>query len=244
MTYPETFGGFVVRDEVAQAVVNLLQTPPPGSAYPLIVYHLATVERKQGLQPSSLAQPATYRTGLDFENWQGANLPMLSVVAQPTGQAERYSNETGEGVYGQWYEIQVAAIVEDPTSGDETTAQQLADRYGAAVMLCLTQNGGLGNPAAFTIEKTVLTSAPRTDLIPDAQRWLAMSVTTIRSFVEQVVQESGPISFGPDPYTAPAGWPTITTVDVQLQADDALGNVSPGSGVIVTDSTGHVIVKE
>lgn len=250
MTYSSTFGPVIGREVVEQQVLALLQTPPAGSSYPLVVYYLAEYERRRGLQPQTLPIPPgtdSYRGGLDWDQFEEEWAPQITVLVQPTGSAERYNDESGEGIYGQWYEIQVGALV---TEQDEDGARLLADRYAAALMLCLLQNGDLGTRVDYAgntvpfATRTVLESAPRTDFLNDRLRRLVRSVVTIHSFVEQVVQETGPQTFGPNPYAPAPNWPTITSVDAQLQAENASGVFSPGSGVMVTDSTGHVIVSE
>lgn len=250
MTYTSTFGGILGREQVEQAVLTTFQTPPAGSSYPLIVYYLAEVERQRGLNPRTLPVPPgpdSYRGGLDFDTFEEQWAPQLTVLAEPVGSAERHE----EGVYGQWYEIRVGALV---TEVDEDAARLLADRYGAAVGALLAQNGGLGTRVDFTTgttipfaTKTNVESVPRTEYPDPLLRRFVRSVVTLHTFVDQIVQEDGPQAFGPDPYATPLGWPTITTVDVQLEAENASGVFNTATGVAVTESVsggGQIVVNE
>ena len=65
-------------------------------------------------------------------------------------------------------------------------------------------------------------------------RRLAQSTVTLRALIDQVVSEAGPLTFPASPYTTPPGWPTITTVDTTLQAENASGTFNTSSGVNVT----------
>ena len=238
MPYTSTFGSIVSRDLVEQAVLGVLQTPPSGSTYPLIAYYIAELERQLGLQPQTLPLPpgpSSYRGGLDFDTFEQEWAPVIMCVANPSGIAERKH----EGFYGSWYEIRVAALV---TEQDEDTARQLADRYGAAVMACLAQNGGLGTRTDFVTgtavpfaEKTIVDTVAETTFPNPRMRRLAQSTVTLRSFIDQIVTEPGPTSFPANPYTLPAPWPTITTVTTQLQAENASGTFSTATGVTVND---------
>lgn len=247
MPYTSTFQNLVSRGAVEQAVLSLIQTPPAGSTYPLIVYYLAEVERQLGLAAQTILVPpgsASYRGGVDFDTFEQEWQPVITVAAQPTGEAERYDSD---GKYGQWYEIQVAATV---TAGDEDSARVLADQYGAALAGLLLQQGGLGtrtdsDGSTITFaEKTVLRVAPRVEYPNPKLRRLLRSIVLVESFVQGVFAEAGPGSFGTNPYTAPGALPNVSTVKFELQTEDTLGNVGPASGATVTDDDADVVVTE
>lgn len=256
MTYSSIFGTLAGRDDVAQRVLQTLQA--------WLLTYLAEVERQEGLEPKTITPPggeppagsaaiypadaSCFRSGLDFETWQGDELPLLIVVAQPQGDAERIE----DGGYQQWYEVQVGAVCEDP-GGLETAAQLLADRYGKAVTGVFAQQGGLGGvdrnrTTVPFAEKTVLVSAPHTEFVDGADRKYARSVTVAHVLVESIVEEGvGPRIVPADPYLTPSSWPTIVKVDVQLSAENAAGSVSPASGAnVATPVTGGgtVLISE
>lgn len=247
MSYTSIYGAIVDRSQVEQAVINILQTPPAGSNFPLIAYYLAEVERQRGLQPQTLPLPPgpdSYRGGLDFDVFEDEWAPVLTVLAEPVGRAEREH----EGFYGSMYEIRVGAVV---VGQDEDTVRLLADRYGAAVMACLAQNGGLGTRVDFATgltipfaTKTVVETVAETTFPNARMRRLAQSTVILHSFIDHVVDENGPIAFPASPYLPAPSWPTIENVDVQLQAENASGVFNTPTGANVTDSTGHIIVNE
>lgn len=250
MPYTSVFGSIIGRNLVEQAVLSLLSTPPSGSSFPLIQFYLAEVERQQGLAAQTLPPPPgvdSYRGGLDFDTFEQEWAPVITCVAEPTGIPERRE----EGVYGSWYEIRVGAVV---TEQDEDTARLLADRYGAALMACLLQNGGLGTrtdfPTGTTVPfatRTVLELAPETTFPNPRMRRLQQSTVILRTFVDQIATEPGPITFPASPYTTPSAWPTITTVTTQLQAENPSGTFNTATGVTVNEPVqggGNINVTE
>lgn len=246
MPYFSTFGTLLSRGQVAQAVINTLQSPPASSSSvaPLIVHYLAEVERQQGLIAKTIFVPpdvASYRVGLDFEMWAGDQLPTIIVLCEPLGDAERYN----AGTYGQMYQVEVGAIVE---AQDEPSAILLADQYGAALSGALAQNGGMGtrtynDGSIGTFAENTRLMSSRTEFLQDTERRFCRSVVTLHLMVQDVIQEQRP-TYNVDPYTAPGAWPNVSTVDVQLQAETPTGVFNTSTGVNVTDAAGHVTVNE
>lgn len=238
MTYTSVFGSIIAREQIEQAVIATLRTPPPTTSFPLIQYFLGEFERQRGLTAGTLPPPpgaSSYRGGVDFDVFEQEWAPMIMVVAEPVGTPERAQ----EGTYGSWFEIRVGALV---TEQDEDSARVLADRYGACLATCLLQNGGLGTRTDFSTgstvplaSRTVMETAPETTFPNPRMRRLAQSTVTLRSFVDAIAQDTGPISFPASPYTAPSAWPTISTVDVQLAAENASGVFNTATGVTVTE---------
>lgn len=248
MAYTSVFGAIVGREQVEQAVLSVLRTPPSGSSFPLIAYYVAEVERQRGLSPQTIPLPpgpSSYRGAVnDFDTFEDEWAPMLSVIAEPVGIAERQQ----DGSYGSEYEIRIAALV---TGEDEDAARLLADRYGAALMACVAQHGGLGTRVDFETgttvpfaAKTIVETVSETSFPNPRMRRLVQATVTLHAFVDRVVQEPGPISFPANPYVTPSPWPTIGTVDIGLGAEAPDGTLNTATGANVTDSTGHVIVSE
>ena len=74
---------------------------------------------------------------------------------------------------------------------------------------------------------------------------VARSVTTVRSFVNGVVDESqGPRTPPGNPYTDPGAWVTVSKVQYNLQTQDTAGNTGPATGVTVTDDDADIVVTE
>lgn len=246
MTYTSVFGAVVSRDEIERNVLSLFSTPPPTSSYPLIVYYLAEVERQLGLAARTLPVPPgtnSYRGGLDYNTFTEEWAPQITVIAEPISPVEREE----DGKYGCWFSIQVAALV---TEGDEDSARTLADRYGAALMMCLAGNAGLGTRTDFTdgssvafTNQAILQDAPETTFPNPRMRRLCQSTLSMRAYISPIVTEPGPLTFNADPYTDQANWPTITTVDIQLQAEQPDGTLNTPTGVILSEPSGSGTVN-
>jgi hypothetical protein len=208
----DSFGPFVSRAEVEQAILNTLQTPPAGTGYPALVYYLAQAERLAGQPAHTFDAPpsGSYRASIDFTRYVADELPLLIVVVKPEGRPERYER----GQYSQWFDVQVAAVVK---GDDEDAARAVADAYGVAVANLITQDGGLGpnrdNTGRFAV-KTNLEGFPDVEFEESAtsSRNVLRTVVTFRTCVVTVLIETGPPSFPQDPY-APAIEPvTVETV--------------------------------
>jgi hypothetical protein len=201
----EVYGPLVARGNVESAALATLSQPPEGGFQPLIVYYLAAVERANGLPPKTLRVPPgerSYLGGIDFETYGGDQLPTLIAVAQPVNAPER----DGGGEYGQWFELQVAAVV---SAESEDDARSLADSYGIAATALILQHGALGGLAV----KTNLNDFPRTEFVDPDDRRLMRSVAGFHVLVQPVVTERyRPLSFGPDPYADPGYCPEVETV--------------------------------
>jgi len=213
----DEFGPAISGVTIRTAVLSLLQTPPAGCTYPLIVAYLAKVERDAGLTARTLDWPATFRGGMDFTVWRNDEAPVIIAVSKPTGTPEF----AAPGVYGWRFETQLAAIVR---AEDQDTARDHADLYGAALALFIAQNGGLGaNPYNSTTTLAV-DSALTTYVTPefavdaDTSRMLVRGGIVFESLIMPVVQWGGPSVFPTDPYATPGTWPTVTDVNVTVTA--------------------------
>lgn len=212
----DVFGLLFSRNQVERALLDLLQNPPVGpndqvGTAPRIVYYLAEVERQTGLTPHTLPTPPgpdSYRGGLDFNTLRAEWFPLLTVLAQPLGDAGALDTTS----YGQGYQIQVAATVGDDS---EDTARLIADSYGIAVTGAILQHGSLGIGATTTI----LTRMPSTKLLSPANRQVARSVSVFATQIKPVITNAGPIDWPSDPYAAAGNWPEVETVDVTVDAD-------------------------
>ena len=202
-----TFGPLVGLENVKQAIITLLSQPPTGGDTPLVVYYLAEIERQHGLAARTLTQPPSpdsYYGGIDHLSWDESLLPSIIVITQPTGSPERY----GDGTYGQWFESQVAAVVQ---GNDEDDAQMIAAHYGSALTGALLENGDLGGIA----DKTELAEAAKLEFLEDpATRVFARAVVTVRSFVEPIAGDlDSPTNWPTDPYTPSSQPPVAETTD-------------------------------
>lgn len=212
MSVPQdVFGPSVSAGDVAQAALNVLQTPPAGSAYPLLVYYLADRERKAGFDSESIPVPASFREGSDFAAWGADLTPMVVAVAKDAEKPERLD----AGTYSQEFELQVGAIVKDPES--EQNARTLAHHYGVAVALAILQHANLGVGADGSspfATSTIMTGfpVPEFGVTATESRNVMHSIATFQVLVAPVLTNwGGPVSFGPDPYRPPGDWPTVLT---------------------------------
>lgn len=235
----QVVGVLAGAETVKQATIQLLSSPPTdvnGDAVgttPLIVSYLAEVERQAGLRPGTLPTPPaadSFYGGVDFESWTQDLLPSIVVVADPVEEPIRF----GTGAIGQWFEMQIAAVVQ---GDNEDAAQAIAAHYGTAIMGAVMQSGYL--------DGTELTVAPKVELLEDNMgRVFAMSVLTVRAFLEQVVDAftgpAPPVDWPSDPYTPPPDWPTVETVSIDVEAMDPAADVADATftGDDVIDITG------
>lgn len=219
----QVVGVLAGAETVKQATITLLSTPPTGAPAPLIVYYLAEVERQAGLRPGTLPTPPapeSFYSGADFESWAQDLLPSIIVVADPIEDPERF----GDGTIGQWFEMQIAAVVQ---GDDENVAQMIAAHYGTAIMGAVMQSGDLGGVA----NGTELTAAPKVELLEqNMSRRFARSVLTVRTYLDQIVATligpAGPVNWPTDPYTPPDGWPTVETVNIDVEVMDAAADTT------------------
>ena len=205
----QTYGLGYGRGELERRAIETLRL--------WIVAYIADYEREYGFTPRSLPVPPTPESihgGIDFETFSAELLPELIVVTQPVGPVERY----GEGTYGQWFSLDVAAIVTYEGSQDQT--RMLADAYGTAIQKLIPQQGGFGY-----LPDGVTTFATRTRLqsayalyFPDGTvRDIIRAVLMTRTFVENLVDDrSGPQVPPLDPYATPGPEPEATKVEVAL----------------------------
>lgn len=210
------FGQLVSRASIVQAILTLLTEPPAQGAGPLLLYYLADVERQLGLTPRTLPVPpgpSSYRSEVDFETFQAEWLPLIGVDAQPTGRVERHEG----GEYGQWYQVQAAAIVADD---DEDQARTYADAYAIAIAAAIVQNGSLGGIAT----RTLLTTAPMVEYVNPDVRQVSRATVQLQTYVQPVLVEYAgkPMSWPADPYSIPEDWPEVETVNIAETMVDEL----------------------
>lgn len=196
-----SIGQIVSRGQVAQAVVNTLKE--------WMLTYLDEVERQNTLGTFDLPRPPTPESihgALDFLSWQKDLTPEVIVTAEPYGEAELF----GDGVFSQWYELQVGAVI---VGEDESTATQIADLYGAALTATIAGNGDLGG---FS-ERTRLITSAKTEFEDPNVRTVQRTVTIFRTLIEQVVNEttrpSVPVPDGqlpPAPFEATTDSLTVT----------------------------------
>jgi hypothetical protein len=209
----DVFGPLVSRGDVEAAVLAQLQSPVSG-----IVFYIAERERRAGLSPRTLPTPPSlmsYRGGIDFETFKRDETPLLIAVVQPTGEPERLDSTN----YGQWFEVQVAAVIRDES---EDEARGLADHYGIAVAACLSQNGGLGG--LENVVRTRLVGFPRVEFVNPDVREVIRSVQTFRVEVDPVLAERyGPTKAQPgppkDPYGPPGDYTEVEDVVTTITAE-------------------------
>lgn len=205
------FGSLRGHPDVEAAVLSTLRTWLPTM--------LRVRERRLTMPPGTLRDPPgadSYIGGIDHENWEQDLCPMVIVVVNPTGNAERNS-----GSYGQWFEVEVSATHIEST---EDESRVMAGHVGVAVMAALTQNGGLGGFAS----RTELASAPRVEFVDPDQRRLTRSITVFHVFVDGLVSENAGTNT-PTPAASPqypgsptqpfTDWPTVVTPSVTLVAE-------------------------
>lgn len=208
----DQFGTIVTRWQVEQALIAVLQQPPPSPATgPALVYYLAEVERQMGLPAQTLGAPpgaSSYRGGADALTMQPEWFPMVTIVAEPDGAPEYLDAYT----VGQSYRARAVCYVGNDS---EDTARMVADGYGAAVARCILDFGSLGGLSA----QTRLISAPSTEPL-DGQNVRQVMVCTVgfSVLIAPVFTLGAPSVWQASPYSAPGSLPTVQTTDVTVAA--------------------------
>lgn len=206
-----SIGQIVSRGQVEQAVVTTLQV--------WLETYLAEVERQNAIQVGSTLRPpstdADIYGSLDVFLFEDQNTPALIVTVQPFGDAE----SPGNGVWDQWFDVQVRAVVAiaDASAQGEAHVRAIADLYGAAVMAAVMQDRGtVAGTLATVAQRTRMVSTPTTEFVDEELRNVQMAVCRFRSLVQSVVDEmQAPAAPVPDTSTPPP-WPTVTSTDLTL----------------------------
>jgi hypothetical protein len=211
VTTDNIFGPLRGNADVEFAVLNTIETWLPTM--------LRVLERRHELPAGLLREPPgrnSYVGGLDFESTQADICPMVIVVVNPTGTAERNSAS-----YGQWFEVEVGTIHIEDT---EDEARVMAGHVGTAVMSAVLQHGSLGGLAT----RTELVSAPVVEFVDPDKRHFSRSRTTFHIFVDGLANESaGPSTPTPpdspqhpaDPDGPWTDFPTVVSTPVTLVAE-------------------------
>jgi hypothetical protein len=205
--YDSTFKTIISSVELERSVIETLQAWLPT--------YLREVERQMGRTMGQIPPPRSYSTATTFESENYDQMPAILVVSP--GLFEEPESD-GDGTYAAVWSIGVAAIV---AAKDEVTTREVARIYGAAIRAIMLHHqiyGSLKLGAGTTwLDESY-------DDIPElASRSLqaAQLIFTIR--VDDVVTKwAGPLE-PPDPDTQPgADWPTVETVEVNVEQTDQL----------------------
>lgn len=196
------FGTLFVPEDLEKATRDLLNLWLPT--------YLSEVERQQEVEPGKIARPKFIGTSVEADLWPGEELPAIIVVAPGTsGEPDR---EDG-AKWAAWYQVTVACLVQAP---DEISVRALTGFYSAAVRGAILQHPSLGGFAEGTwwLGEDYEGAAGT-----DRNRTRGAVIMHFRSKVTGIVDGStGPLA--PDP-AAPANWPIVQEVDIDLTADDA-----------------------
>lgn len=183
-----------------------------------IVPYVADYERQNELNPRTLPVPPTPESihgGIDFVTFSAELFPELIVVVQPTGPVERYGED---GTYGQWFSVDVAAIV--TVEGDQNLTRGLADAYGEILQKLIPQQGAFGFKADGVSDfavRTRLESAYSLEFQDETVRDIMRATVMARTFIEDLVSDyEGPRVPPVDPYAVPIPLPLIDRVEVDL----------------------------
>ncbi len=226
----ELYGLSFGRGELERRVIDTLRL--------WIIPYIADYERLNAIPPRTLPVPPTPESihgGIDFTTFSAELFPELIVVVQPTGSVERRD----PGMYGQWFSVEVSAIV--MVEGDQDQTRTLADAYGTALQKLLPQQGAFG-----LLADGVTTYATRTRLynaygliFPDASvRDIMRANVMVRSFLENLVDDfAGPRTPPQDPYAVPGPPIEATKVEVDLIRGDPTTEGFVDADGVVLDGT-------
>jgi hypothetical protein len=176
------FGPLISSWDVETAAISTLRTWFPT--------YLAELERQHGLRPKTIPRPPSpesYHGGEDAESFFQEILPEVVVVANPTGEAERFSESIT-----QCFELQVMCLWigtgSELAERAEDEARAVASYLGSATML-LAQQPSLGGLA----ENTILIETPVVSLPNPDARQIAQVVTVFHTFVNVIDPTAGPL---------------------------------------------------
>lgn len=208
----DSLGTLVSLWQVEQALIGVLQDPPPTPAtMPRVTYYLAEVERQTGLPPQTLPLPpgpSSYRGGVDADTMMAEWFPMITVIVEPDGAPQYLDGYT----VSQVLRAQVVAKTGDDS---EDTARMIADAYGAAIARCVLDAGTLGGVAA----QTRLTSGPTTSLLDAANaRQVVICTVEFSILIAPMFTLGAPLSWAASPYTTPPALPEVQTTDATIVA--------------------------
>jgi hypothetical protein len=198
---PSIFGRIVTGYDVEQAVLAVLQRW--SSTY------IAELERQHGITACSIARVRGWSLAPSFDKWPEDQVPGVLVVS--TGAAAPIRH--GDGTYRATWAVELGCVVSAQT-------QQLS-RELAMLML--------------SAHKAIIVQRPSLEGFADGTRWLAESYTalpfddtrslyaasaTLAIDVEDVLTSlAGPVTPDnppADPCAPFAPWPTVETVDVEV----------------------------
>lgn len=200
------FGVIFSRYQLERAILSTLQTPPPGATASLLAYYVAESERQQGLAPQTIPLPpgpSSYRGGVDAGTLMAEWFPMVTVTAQPAGDAQRLDRYT----LAQAYEAQVVCTAGDDS---EQAARMVADAYGASVAKLIMDFGTLGIGATDT---RVTRMADIALLDATNARQVCRATVHVQTLIAPALETSPPSAWPASPYTPAAQWPTVQTVN-------------------------------
>lgn len=207
------FGKLISPPDVEKAVVAHINV--------WLDTYLYEIERQAGLKKRSLTRPPTpesIRGAADFTVYEGDELPMVLVIANPAGEEPERDAAAG---YTQTYEIQVAAVM---FTENEDEARVSAGYYGGAIQGFMVQRGDLGGIAS----STVMVAAPHTSMPDPDERRLMLCTATFHSHITPiVVDDAGPdaptpsdsSAYGGTPQAPFGNWPTVSTTGLGITAE-------------------------
>jgi len=228
--YIDDYGPMKGRGEIEAHVLATLAT--------WIIPYVAAYERLYRLVPRSVPvppAPESIHGGIDFETWDAAIAPELIALVQPAGGMERYPQEG----YGQWFEVQVAAVVH--TEGDQDGTRRLADIYGTLLQALLTEQGAFGTALDGVTpfaDRTRLMEGAAIAFLDDTVRDVARATVIVHTFVAGLANDlAGPRVPPLDPYAVPLLWPSANKVEIDVVGEEPDGTPSPEENGVLLDGT-------
>lgn len=105
-----------------------------------LVYFLARIEEKKGLDPRTISPPRSWRVTDEFARRPEDAMPFVDVVSVGTERG-RAPRRDGDGSIRAWYSVAIGAAV---TARSQVAAKNLAGYYGAAIFSLMTKYPDLG----------------------------------------------------------------------------------------------------
>lgn len=198
------FGPMISTADVENAVLQTLQLWMPS--------YIAEYEGRTGFNPGDIPHPKRWVTQSVFGAIPGDELLPLVTVISP-GLLEQPEKD-GQGLYRAAWRVDVAVIT---SAGQQDTTRTLAHWYATLIRTIPVQHRSLGGFAGGVD----WIDSKYDDLELDDERTLGVSREAFRVQVEDVLSaKSGPV--GPPPVTPPiiGTWPTVDTVDVDIEKED------------------------
>lgn len=174
--------------------------------------YLALIERHAGREPKSMPLPRSYVLSDDGNLNKRVEDQLPAVVILTPGNGEQKPKRDGEGKIRAGFRVTISVVA---SATDQATTAALAERYRKAIELMIVHQSSLGGFA----EGVIFVGWRTDDMDSESARTIAAGTNVFEVLVKDIAQHGAGLK---EPLEEPyeeAEPPTITEVDVELQAE-------------------------